>query len=94
MYPDFPENGTGNPPRWKTIFSVVKRKLSARAPGRSLATQICRALRLGPTYNLYHLGIDPRGRMPTEPSLLTKKGGGAPVCGHFLAQFRSGKISM
>jgi hypothetical protein len=36
----------------ETVFSVVKRKLSTRAPGRSLATQ---ALILGLAYNLYRL---------------------------------------
>jgi hypothetical protein len=39
----------------ETIFSVVKRKLSSRAPGRSLASQIRQALLLGLTYNLYRL---------------------------------------
>jgi len=34
---------------------VVKRKLSARAPGRSLATQIRQALLLSLIYNLYRL---------------------------------------
>jgi len=34
---------------------VVKRKLSSRAPGRSLATQIRQALLLGLIYNLYRL---------------------------------------
>ena len=36
-------------------FSVVKRKLSARAPGRSLAAQTKQALVLGLAYNLYRL---------------------------------------
>ena len=39
----------------ETVFSVVKRKLSARAPGRSLATQAMQALILGLAYNLYKL---------------------------------------
>jgi hypothetical protein len=39
----------------ETVFSVVKRKLSARAPGRSLATQALQALVLGLAYNLYKL---------------------------------------
>jgi len=34
---------------------VVKRKLSSRAPGRSLAIQIRQALLLGLAYNLYRL---------------------------------------
>lgn len=39
----------------ETVFSVVKRKLSARAPGHSLATQALQALILGLAYNLYKL---------------------------------------
>ncbi len=39
----------------ETIFSAVKRKLSARAPGRSLATQELQVLLLGLVYNLYRL---------------------------------------
>ncbi|HLZ49589.1 MAG TPA: hypothetical protein VKP61_02455, partial [Candidatus Acidoferrum sp.] len=34
---------------------TVKRKLSSRAPGRSLAIQIRQALLLGLAYNLYRL---------------------------------------
>jgi hypothetical protein len=39
----------------ETVFSAVKRKLSARAPGRSLSTQMRQALLLGLAYNLYRL---------------------------------------
>ena len=39
----------------ETVFSAVKRKLSCRAPGRSLLTQRRQALLLGLTYNLYRL---------------------------------------
>jgi hypothetical protein len=39
----------------ETVFSVVKRKLSTRAPGHSLATQAMQALILGLAYNLYKL---------------------------------------
>jgi hypothetical protein len=39
----------------ETVFSVVKRKLSTRAPGRSLAAQTSQALVLGLAYNLYRL---------------------------------------
>jgi IS5 family transposase len=39
----------------ETVFSVVKRKLSTQAPGRSLATQAIQALILGLAYNLYKL---------------------------------------
>ncbi len=39
----------------ETLFSSVKRKRSARAPGRSLRMQIRHALRLGLSFNLYRL---------------------------------------
>lgn len=39
----------------ETVFSVVKRKLSARAPGRMLETQARQALLLGLAYNVYRL---------------------------------------
>jgi len=39
----------------ESLFSAIKRKLSARAPGRSIATQSKQALLLGLAYNLYRL---------------------------------------
>jgi hypothetical protein len=39
----------------ETVFSVVKRKLSAKAPGRSLETQQLQALLLGLASNIYML---------------------------------------
>jgi hypothetical protein len=39
----------------ETIFSVAKRKLSCRAPGRCLLTHRRQALLLGLTYNPYRL---------------------------------------
>jgi hypothetical protein len=39
----------------ESVFSAVKRKLSARAPGRSLQMQRMQALLLGLAYNLYRL---------------------------------------
>jgi hypothetical protein len=39
----------------ESVFSAVKRKLSTRAPGRSLETQRIQALLLGVAYNLYRL---------------------------------------
>ena len=39
----------------ETLFSTVKRKLSARAPGRSLFLQACQALLLGLAYHLSRL---------------------------------------
>jgi len=39
----------------ETVFSSVKRKLSARAPGRSLPMQVRQALLPGLSFNLYRL---------------------------------------
>ena len=39
----------------ESVFSSVKRKLSARAPGRALSMQIRQALLLGLAYNIYRL---------------------------------------
>lgn len=39
----------------ETVFSVAKRKLSARAPGRTLVTQRLQALLLGLAYDVYRL---------------------------------------
>lgn len=39
----------------ETVFSSVKRKLSARAPGRTLAMQMRQALLLGLAYNIYRV---------------------------------------
>jgi hypothetical protein len=52
----------------ESLFSSVKRKLSARAPGRTLPMQVRQALLLGLSFNLYrlrhrHLFL----RMSTEP---------------------------
>ncbi len=46
----------------ETVFSMVKRKLSARAPGRSLTTQRLQAMLLGVAFNVYRL----RPRQPTR----------------------------
>ncbi len=50
------------PKRWyprralvESIFSAVKRKLSARAPGRTLFMRKRQALLLGLAFNLYRL---------------------------------------
>jgi Transposase DDE domain len=64
-------------PRWlyrrraliESLFSSVKRKLSARAPGRSLHMQVRQALLLGLSFNLYRLRHRYHFlRMSTEPS--------------------------
>jgi hypothetical protein len=55
----------------ETLFSSVKRKLSARAPGRSLGMQMRQALLLGLSFNLYRLRYRRLFlRMSTEPSRL------------------------
>jgi|SRR5579863_3045993 len=68
MYRAFPRKPYGQRAKIETMFSVVKRKLSSRAPGRSLPLQIRQALLLGLSYNLYRLrhGIV-APRMSTEP---------------------------
>lgn len=74
MYRAFPEKPYRQRSKVETIFSVVKRKLSSRAPGRSLPMQIRQALLLGLTYNLYRL---PRPglfqRMSTKPVQILKE---------------------
>jgi len=55
----------------ETLFSSVKRKLSARAPGRTLLMQKRQALLLGLSFNLYRLRHRyPFLRMSTEPGYL------------------------
>lgn len=51
----FPQKLYGARALVETVFSVVKRKLSARAPGRSLGMQVRQALVLGLAYNIYRL---------------------------------------
>ena len=59
MYRAFPERPYRQRSKIETVFSVVKRKLSSRAPGRSLTMQIRQALLLGLAYNLYRLRHPP-----------------------------------
>jgi Transposase DDE domain/Transposase domain (DUF772) len=54
----------------ESLISAVKRKLSARAPGRSLQTQCLQALLLGIAYNIYRLWLFAwlaLPKMSTEP---------------------------
>jgi Transposase DDE domain/Transposase domain (DUF772) len=54
----------------ESLISAVKRKLSARAPGRSLQTQCLQALLLGIAYNIYRLrcfALPQVLRISTEP---------------------------
>lgn len=55
MRADFPGKKYCRRSLIETVFSVAKRKLSCRAPGRCLLTQRRQALLLGLTYNLYRL---------------------------------------
>src|SRR6266404_3361573 len=55
MFRAFPKKPYRQRAKIESIFSAVKRKLSSRAPGRSLATQVRQALSLGLAYNLYRL---------------------------------------
>jgi hypothetical protein len=55
----------------ESVISAAKRKLSARAPGRSLPTQVRQALVLGLAFNLYRLKrLYFHQRMSTEPDNL------------------------
>jgi hypothetical protein len=68
MHRAFPQKLYRQRAKIETIFSVVKRKLSSRAPGRSLWSQVRQALLLGLTYNLYRLRHPQTpARMSTEP---------------------------
>jgi hypothetical protein len=73
MFRAFPKKPYRQRAKIESIFSAVKRKLSSRAPGRSLATQIRQALLLGLAYHLYCL----RHRFPQRgcqqsPSVVSK----------------------
>jgi len=55
MFRAFPKKPYRQRAKIESVFSAVKRKLSSRAPGRCLTTQIRQALLLGLAYNLYRL---------------------------------------
>jgi len=68
MRRDFPQRQYARRSLVESVFSSAKRKLSARAPGRTLFTQRRQALLLGLAFNLYRLWrpfFHPR--MSTEP---------------------------
>src|SRR5215207_1038695 len=55
MRESFPRENYGKRAIVETVFSVVKRKLSAKAPGRTPETQRRQAMILGAAYNFYRL---------------------------------------
>lgn len=55
MQKNFPRELYGRRALVETVFSVVKRKLSNRAPGRSLHTKRMQTLLLGVSFNIYRL---------------------------------------
>jgi hypothetical protein len=69
MREHFPTEQYGRRSLIETVFSAVKRKLSCRAPGRTIHTQSRQALLLGLAFNFYRLRPSRLiGRMSTEPS--------------------------
>jgi len=57
MRENFPRDRYARRSLIETVFSVAKRKLSCRAPGRTVTMQTRQALLLGVTYNLYRLWL-------------------------------------
>jgi hypothetical protein len=85
MHRAFPRQLYGPRAKIETVFSVIKRKLSAKAPGRSLPMQMRQALLLGLAFNLYRLRHRPAPAGCKQSHLkslcfqhLQKIGGGAP----------------
>jgi len=83
MHRAFPRKLYAPRAKIETVFSVIKRKLSAKAPGRSLPLQIRQALLLGLAFNLYRLrhrrapqGCQQSPRIPFVLKYFTKIGGG------------------
>jgi hypothetical protein len=56
----FPRRQYGRRNVIESVFSAIKRKLSTRAPGRSLMMQRRQAFLLGLTFNLYRLRCHPQ----------------------------------
>ena len=53
----FPAQQYGKRSLIESVFSAVKRKLSCRAPGRTIHTQSRQALLLGLAFNFYRLRL-------------------------------------
>ena len=73
MRENFPKQQYGKRSMIESVFSAVKRKLSCRAPGRTIHTQSRQALLLGLAFNLYRLWLPHAERMSTEPTVLKKR---------------------
>jgi hypothetical protein len=74
MRENFPKQQYGKRSMIESVFSAVKRKLSCRAPGRTIHTQSRQALLLGLAFNLYRLWLPHAERMSTEPDHFKKAG--------------------
>src|SRR5580693_7958820 len=72
MFRRFPAKPYRQRVKIETTFSAVKRKLSSRAPGRSLSIQIRQALLLGLTFNLYRLRHPSQGEDVNRASVDSK----------------------
>ena len=57
MRENFPRDRYARRSPIETAFSVAKRKVSCRTPGRTVDTQARQALLLGVTYNPYRLWL-------------------------------------
>ena len=83
MRENFPREQYGKRSIIESVFSAVKRKLSCRAPGRTIATQSRQALLLGLAFNFYRLWLPARccsiPRMSTEPVVLCSADLPAPI---------------
>ena len=64
MQKNFPKELYGRRALVETVFSAVKRKLSNRAPGRSLYTQRLQALLPGVSFNIYRLKPRSHSHLP------------------------------
>ena len=82
MHRAFPRQFYGPRAKIETVFSVIKRKLSSKASGRSLPMQMRQALLLGLAFNLYRLRHRPApGRCKQSHSEL--EGSLRPLSGQF-----------
>jgi hypothetical protein len=67
----FPRHESSQPSVIESVISAIKRKVSARSPGRPLQTQCLQALLLGVAYDIYRLLVcllAALRRMSTEPN--------------------------